>query len=328
MICELLTAFGGIALFIFGLKLISGTTEVLALEKPKGVIQRIVKTKTGAFLTGVTVSGVSQSSAVVNLLAVEFVEKKIIPLATSFAIIMGANVGTTMTAQLVSLSGIGGNVIGAIASIIGLLIGFSNKSSLKVIGNSLVGLGVLFSGLSALSVSITALSRYDAFSKLFLIKNPIVLYLNGLVLTSLVQSSSAITGVMVMLANVGLISFQSSVYLTLGSNVGSCFIVVFLSLNKSKDARHSAYFNLLFNFLGSVIFFPIFCMFENNLTQIFLNGNSVGRAIANFHTVFNLTCSLMFLPFISAIEKAAHKILKQKRKGKGRGQSFYNKTFI
>ena len=328
MFLKLLTAFGGIALFIFGLKLIGGTTEVLALKKPKRVIQRIVKTRTGAFLTGVTVSGLSQSSAVVNLLAVEFVEKKIIPLATSFAIIMGANVGTTMTAQLVSLSGIGGNAIGAIASIIGLLIGFSKNSSLKVIGNSIAGLGVLFAGLSALSTSVTALSEFEAFNRLFLIENPLVLYLNGLMLTSLVQSSSAITGVMVMLANVGLISFQSSVYLTLGSNVGSCFIVVFLSLNKSKDARRSAFFNLLFNFLGSIIFFPIFYIFEKDLAYLFLNANSVGRAIANFHTVFNLICSLLFLPFVNTFEKVAYKVLKQKRKGKSSSQSFYNKTFI
>ncbi|MBQ7373626.1 MAG: Na/Pi cotransporter family protein [Clostridia bacterium] len=303
MFVIILTALGGVSLFIFGLKLISQISVIVENERSKRIIQRVAGRKTGAFLTGIFFAGLSQSSAIVSVLSVEFVEKGIISLGSSFSIIMGANVGTTVTAQLVSLSGFSGEIICAITSIIGLLTGFCKNSKLKIFGNSMFGLAVLFSGLSILSKSITAMSGYLAVQKIFAITNPFVLFLNGLVLTSLVQSSSAVTGVMVTFASVGLISFESSVFLTLGSNVGSCVIVVLLSLNKSAKARRSAYFNLLFNFLGSLIFFPVFCFFGDKLSLLFLNGTTVGRAIANFHTVFNLLCSFIFLPFVGAFEK-------------------------
>lgn len=298
-----LIAFGGVALFIFGLKLISGISDVLSFGKQRKTLQNLLKPTLGAYFTGMGVAGLSQSSAIVSVLAVEFVEKEIISLRSSFAIIMGANVGTTVTAQLVSLSGLSGGVIGALASIIGLLMGLSGNSKVKSMGSSLLGVGVLFAGLSTLSSSISLISQNEFVKRFFQIENPLVLFLNGVILTALVQSSSAITGVMVMLAKVGLVSFKSSVYLTLGSNVGSCFIVVLLSLNKNVNARRTAYFNLIFNFLGSVIFFPLFCVLGDNLTVLFLRRQTVSRAIANFHTFFNLICSVIFLPFLNLFEK-------------------------
>ena len=310
MLTTILLFLGGISLFIFGLKLISEISVILSKGKPKLVMQRLLKPKAAALVTGIAVSSISQSSVIVNVLAIEFVEKGVLSLASAFAVIMGANVGTTVTAQLVSSSGLGGEVVGAISSLVGIiLLAFKSEKS-KVLGKSLLGLGVLFSGLSALSNAITVLSRYKIIKNLFLIKNPIVLFLNGVILTAVVQSSSAITGVLVLLANAGLISFQSSVFLILGSNVGSCFVVLLFSFDKCLYARKTAWFNLLFNLLGAMVFFLVFCAFSSLCSELFLKGKTVGRAIANFHTVFNLICTVFFFPFIGFFEK----ILSQKPK--------------
>ena len=303
MLVTIFVFLGGISLFIFGLNLISEVSVILAKGKSKLVMQRMLKTKSTALATGVVVSAISQSSVIANVLSIEFVEKGVLSLTSAFAVIMGANVGTTVTAQLVSSSGLGGEIIGAISSIAGVFLLFSKGDKIKIVGRSLLGVGVLFSGLSALSSCITAFSEYKIIKNLFLIKNPIVLFLNGVILTAIVQSSSAITSVMVLLANAGLITFQSSVFLILGSNVGSCFTVILFSLNKSFYARKTAWFNLIFNLLGATVFFPVFCAFSANFSQLFLSGKTVGRAIANFHTVFNLVCTIIFLPFIGFFEK-------------------------
>lgn len=302
MIVAIIVAFGGISLFIFGLQLVSSSSQIIMQGRAKILVRKMVKTNFGGFFTGLVVAGITQSSAVVSVLAVEFVDMGIMPLYSSFAVVMGANVGTTATAQIVSISGVGGEIIGAIASIIGLLTALLKNDKAKTIGKSLLGIGVLFAGLSAIRGSISAVSSNIIFRKLLLIDNPFILFLNGIMLTAITQSSSAITGVMVLLANANLLAFKNAVYLTLGSNVGSCFIVILISLNKSFSARKTAEFNLLFNFLGSVVFFMIFCLLGQSVTKLFLQG-SVARAIANFHTFFNLTCSVVALPLIKLFEK-------------------------
>ncbi len=309
MIVAIIVALGGVSLFIFGLQLISSSSQMIISGRSKNLVQKMVKTNLGGFVTGLVVAGVTQSSAVVSVLAVEFVDKGIISICSSFAVIMGANVGTTVTAQIVSLSGFGGEAIGAVASIIGLLIGFLKNDKAKTLSKSLLGMGVLFAGLSLIKGSISMACESKIFQNLFLIDSPFILFLNGVTLTAIAQSSSAITGVMVLLANANLLTFENAVYLTLGSNVGSCFIVVLISLNKSHSARKSADFNLLFNALGSIVFFAVFYLFGISVTKLFLKGNA-GRAIANFHTVFNLTCSVVFLPFTKSFEKLLNKKFK------------------
>ena len=184
-----------------------------------------------------------------------------------------------------------------------------------MLGDALVGLGLIFAGLSVMDTEIVNLVYFGWFKSLFLIQSPFVLFLNGMIMTAVVQSSSAITGITVLLAGNGLVSFKSAVYLTLGSNVGSCFSVVFASVTKSIQAKRASVFNLVFNMLGAIIFFPFVLICGDGLTSLFLkNSLDVGRAIANFHTVFNLSCAIIFLPIYLKLTNFIEKIVTQKPK--------------
>lgn len=310
MITELLILFGGIALLVFGLNLISKNSESLAEEKFSKTIRNCVKTPIGGLLTGTVVAGVTQSSLAVSVIAVGLVEVGVISFSSSAAVIMGANIGTTVTAQLISLSGKSGTLIGSICLIIGLLTGFCKNSTLKKIGNAVVGLGVLFTGLSVMATSLKGMVGYGWFKNIFLTDNPFLLFLNGTVLTGITQSSSAITGIIVLLANENLITVKNSAFITLGANIGSCFFVVLSSLSKSREARRSSVFNLLFNFSGALLFFPITYFFGDSISLLLLRGGrTFGKAIADFHTAFNLICALVFFPLLGVFEKIIKKII-------------------
>lgn len=314
MINALITLFGGIAIFLYGLKNISSGTESLITNTKTNALSALEGRPIAGALLGMAVAGVTQSSVAISFITVSLVEVGALSFAASAPIIIGANVGTTVTAQLVSLSGGGGSAIGAISSIIGLLTAFCKKDWVKRIGEVAFGLGFVFAGLSIMDTSIHSLVGYGWFKSLFLLSSPIVLFLNGLILTAVVQSSSAVTGITVLLASSGLVDFKTAVFLTLGSNVGSCFSVIVASLNKSLQARRASLFNLLFNLLGAVIFFPILLIFGNVAESLFLAfSTSLGRAIANFHTVFNLVCALLFMPFCGKLTSLIAKVVTDKR---------------
>ena len=313
MFISLLALFGGIAIFLFGLKTISQGTESFITGAKKRVLNKVIKTPLLGALTGMVVAGVTQSSVAVSFITVGLVESGLIPFIASAPIIMGANVGTTVTAQLVSLSGGSGVIIGSISSIIGLLLGFSKNQRAKMIGDALMGLGLIFAGLSIMDTEIVKLVDFGWFKSLFLINSPVALFLNGMIMTAVVQSSSAITGITVLLSGKGLIGFKNAVYLTLGSNVGSCFSVVVASATKSLQARRTSIFNLVFNFIGAMIFFPIIIIFGDKLTALFLNDNTdLKRAIANFHTIFNLFSAILLLPFYKLLTTVIEKFIVDK----------------
>lgn len=326
MFFAIVQLFSGISIFLYGLKTISKGAETLIVNVKTQTFSGFVKKPIKGALVGGFVAGVTQSSVAVSFITVGLVDLGVISFMNSVPIIMGANVGTTITAQLVSLSGASGLFIGAISSIIGLLVGFLKNKFANSLSDAMFGLGFIFVGLSIIDGEILQLLEVDWLKNLFLINHPFVLVLNGLVMTAIVQSSSAITGIMIILAGKGLVSFKNSVFLTLGANVGSCFSVVFASLNKSLPARRASVFNLVFNCLGAMIFLPIALFFSDYLCSIFLKGSAdVKRAIANFHTVFNLLCAIVFLPFYRLLAKMIANIVKENANN-GREIST-NKTF-
>ena len=304
MIGVFIRLFSGIAVFLYGLKMMSMGAENLVVNVKAEKVSNFVKNPICGAITGGLVAGVTQSSVVVSFITVGLVDLGVVSFMSTAPIIMGANVGTTVTAQIISLSGIGGAIIGAISSIIGLLAGFFKNKYAKGISETAFGLGFIFVGLSIMDSEISMLTEFLWFKNVFLIKSPFVLFLNGLVMTAIVQSSSAITGITIILAGKGLVSFKSAVFITLGSNVGSCFSVIFASMNKSLPAKRASVFNLLFNLLGAIIFFPFALIFDNFVFNLFMNNAiDVKRAIANFHTLFNLFCALLFLPFYKLLTK-------------------------
>ena len=326
MFYSIVTLLGGLAVFVFGLKCISHGSESLIVGKKTESFSRLVKNPICGVLTGATVAGVTQSSVAVSFITVGLVEAGVIPFSFSAPIIMGANIGTTVTAQLISLSGGVGGIVGAFSSIIGLLLGFSKNNRLKTLGETSIGLGLLFAGLDIMDSSITGLLSYGWFTWLFTASNPLALFLNAMVLTSVIQSSSAVTGITVILANKGVVDFNSAVFLTLGSNVGSCFSVILASLDKSIEARKASCFNLCFNLLGAVLFFPFVLFCGDKITELFFtSGENIGRAIANFHTVFNLICAVVFLPFSKRLTNLISRIVTKEPK-RAKYKVFY-KTF-
>ncbi len=302
---------GAIAVFSYGLKKISEQTGMLC----GGRLNSIVRGATGnvfcATAAGILSTAVMQSSIATNMISITFVEKGIISFYTCAAIIMGTNVGTTMTAQLVSLSSafdFNMSAIGCFVAFIGFLFTFSNKKTLKCAGGAMLGFGFIFIGMKLMTEAVQNFKYYQWFNNLFLVKSPVLLFLNGLVLTALLQSSSVITGVMTVLASLGLIGFRESLFIVLGSNIGTCIPVMLASANMSIPAKKAAFFNLVFNVFGAAVFFPPLVIFKGGIESLYIFSFSASRNIANFHTFFNLVLCVGILPFLKQFTALTEKM--------------------
>ncbi len=312
---ELLLFIGGITVFLLGLTDISRGVSGFAKEKTKRLLSKCSSNPIRGLLTGATVTAVAQSSIAVNIVAIGFVDSGMLTFYSAAAIIMGANIGTTVTAQIVSLSGITSfdiTAVGSLAAFIGFAVSFfSKKANNKTIGDVLIGFGLIFIGLEIMSQSVEFFNGYKAFQNIFLIDNPLVLFLNGIAVTAVMQSSSAVTSVMILLASGGVLSFNNAIFIILGANVGTCLPVIVSALGKSDAARRAAVFNLAFNLYGAALFFIPAIAWGNQISAIFTASHSIGRAIANFHTVFNLITAIATLPLLRPFsELSAKKSLK------------------
>ena len=326
IITNILLALGGITLFLFGLKLISENMEQLAGQGMKSLLRTLSKNDFYGVLTGAISTSILQSSIATNVITVGFVSSGVLTFRSAMPIIMGANIGTTVTAQLVSLSGSSLNVtaIGSLVMFIGFIFTFFKGDKIKKIGLVMLGFGTLFAGLDILSSSIAYFKNFDWFRGIFLTKNHFLLLLNGILITAIVQSSSAVTSVIIILSSNGLIGFESAMFLILGSNVGTCFSVVIASLSKSEEAQKAAIFNLAFNLFGALtLFFPLAIFSEEIALAFGAFSGGIERQIANFHTLFNLFVTLALTPFlkpfsrlISAIVTKNFKILHFRRRKK------------
>ena len=311
---HILLAFGGIALFLLGLKFMSENMEKLTGEKMKQLLGGCTKNKYLGILTGAFTTGVLQSSVATNIILVGFVSNGLISFYQASAVIMGTNIGTTITAQLVSLSG--SNVfditsLGAIMVFSGFILSFSKRQNYYAVGNVMMGFGMLFFGLNVVSECIGVFKSYEVFCNIFLVKNSLLLLLNVILITAIVQSSSAVTSVMIILASNGLLTFENSMFLVLGANIGTCFAVIWASLNKSVEGRRTAFFNIAFNIFGSIILFLPLCLFKSQISSFFmLFSNSVERQIANFHTLFNIFVTLILLPILKPFTTLISKLVK------------------
>ncbi len=292
---------GGITLFILGLWYLSNNATNIVGNRINGLLK---KCSNNAFLgvgVGALVTAVAQSSAAIDIVVVEMVEKGLLSLYGAAAVIMGANVGTTVTAQIISLSGatfFNITAIGSLVGFIGLIIKFIKKGDRKPLGDMMIGFGLLFIGLDVMSERIGCFKGFSWFRNIFLIDNYFILFLNGIAITAIMQSSSAMTGIMAVLANGGMMPFKNATFLILGANVGSCFAVIISSLRKSDVARRAAYFNLIFNLFGSLLFFIPLSMWGDGISGYISEGRNVGRAIANFHTIFNIVVTIISLPLL------------------------------
>lgn len=316
-IYSLFTMLGGIAIFMYGMKIMSDNIERLAGDKMQRMMGKVSENNIIGVGIGFGVTAIIQSSTAVTVMLVGFVNVGIISLMQATAIILGSNIGTTITMQIISLEGIKWLDMTAFAAIIAfvgfLLIMTNKKDALTRLGRILLGFGMIFIGLDMLSSA--SLIFEQPLGKFFTVfNNPILLVLFGTVFTGLVQSSAASTILIGEFVGLGAISFDAAMYVIMGMNIGTCFTAMISSVGTSVNAKRTAWIHLLVNVIPTVVMFILF-YFIKDISREFIYSISMNTAmhqIANFHLLFNIFSALMLLPFIRPLGKLAKLIVPDK----------------
>ena len=316
---------GGISLLMFGMRFMGSNLEQVAGNNMKKMLGKMTNSRLAGVGVGAAVTAIINSSAATTVMLVGFVNVGLMTLTQAASVIMGANIGTTITAQVLSLSGSDGVDVAAIASIVAAVGAamalFVKKVRIKKIGSILLGLGMIFLGLKIMSVSVNAVI-YDGetlkpgFADIFQGKHfPLLLILIGILFTAVIQSSAAVTGILIALG--GALNFQTAVFIILGSNIGTCVTAIISSIGTSTNAKRTAVIHLLFNLFGCLICIAPLWIFADSFASFMqtISGTSTERQIANFHTLFNLGTTIILIPFTSVLVYIAKKIIPDKKGG-------------
>ena len=316
-----LTLAGGLSLFLFGMSVMSEALERRAEGSLKLLLARLTQNKTAGFLTGLTVTAVIQSSSAATVMVVGFVNSGVMTLKQAINVIMGANVGTTVTAWLLSLSGISsGNFFvrmlkptsftPILATVGTILFMFGKTSKKKDSGTILLGFSTLMFGMDAMSGSVAGLADVPAFQQMFLLfQNPILGILVGAVLTAVIQSSSASVGILQALASTGQVSYGAAMPIIMGQNIGTFATALLSSFGATKNARRAAVVHLSFNILGTLILLLAFLPVSLFLKPPLLDEPASLFGIALTHSAFNILCTVLLLPTSSLLEKLAVRLV-------------------
>ncbi|MBE7081707.1 MAG: Na/Pi cotransporter family protein [Clostridiales bacterium] len=309
MIWNIFFMFGGVAVMMFGMKIMGSALEQVAGGGMKKMLGKITTNRFAGVGVGIAVTSIIQSSTATTVMLVGFVNVGILTLSQALNVIMGANIGTTVTAHIVSLSGVGSIDIGAIAAMLGcigvLMSMLVKNEKVANIGSILGGLGLIFVGLefiSSYAKEIMFVSKdvpYDWVKTIFQgDHNPLLLILIGIVLTALVHSSSTITSLMVVLATIKVLTFDNALFLALGSNIGTCITAILSSAGTCTNAKRTAVLHLLFNTIGCLIFLAPIWIWKTEVTNLFASMSPViGTQVAIFHTLFNIVVTAFLMPF-------------------------------
>ena len=299
---------GGLGLFLFGMKLMGDGLEMAAGSKLRGMIERLTKNKYMGALVGLVVTAVIQSSSATTVMVVGFVNAGLMNLAQAVGVIMGANIGTTVTGVMIAINL---TAIAPIAVLIGVvMISFITRNSVKHIGQIIAGFGILFMGMKMMSTAMEPLSESEVFTSLMTsFSNPLLGVLVGLVFTAIIQSSSASVGVLQALGAAGAITLPSAIYVIYGQNIGTCVTALISSVGTSKTARRTAVVHLMFNVFGAILFIVISMLFPfAELVQRIAPGNVMAQ-ISIVHVIFNIVCTAIMLPLSSLLVKVACKVI-------------------
>lgn len=309
---------GGLGMFLYGMHVMADGLQKSAGGRMKQLLGILTNHRILGVLVGALVTAVIQSSSATTVMVVGFVNAGIISLTQAVGVIMGANIGTTITAWVVSMSEWGEMLKPEFFAplLIGLgafIVLFSSKERLRQVGEILVGFGVLFIGLSFMSASITPYKDAPIFATAFQVlgKNPVLGILTGAVVTAIIQSSSASVGILQTLALNGVVSWNSAIYITLGQNIGTCVTALLSSAGANRTAKRAAVIHLLFNVIGAVVFgILMFVVFTMN--PAFAGGRVTSVGISVFHTVFNITNTLLLFPFAKQLVTLSGRIVREK----------------
>lgn len=312
-ITDVLALLGGLALFLYGMQMMSTGLEAAAGNRMKSILEKLTSNRVKGVLVGAAITAVIQSSSATTVMVVGFVNSGLMTLKQAVWMIMGANIGTTITGQLIALD------IGAIAPLFAIAgvgaIMFIKSEKVHHISSIFAGLGILFMGMDMMGAAMSPLKESEAFISLMTkFDNPLLGILVGALFTAVIQSSSASVGILQALASTGMIPLSSAVFVLFGQNIGTCITAVLASIGMKVNAKRTTVIHLLFNIIGAVLF-TVICLVTPYVTWIeaMTPGDPVAQ-IANAHTVFNIVTTLLLLPFGTHMANIAVRILPDSKK--------------
>ena len=313
-----LTGIGGLALFLYGMNVMGDSLAKLSGGKMESILERLTSTKIKAILLGALVTAVIQSSSATTVMVVGFVNSGIMQLGQAVGIIMGANVGTTITSWLLSMVGISGSNIfiqllkpssfSPILAAIGIILTMTAKDNdkKKDIGTILLGFAILMFGMETMSGAVAPLADNERFTgMLTMFSNPILGMIAGAVLTAVIQSSSASVGILQALCLSGAIGYGTAIPIIMGQNIGTCVTAILSSVGANKNARRASMIHLYFNLIGTLIFMVAFYGINSFVHFTFLNEQASAVGIAVIHSLFNIGCAIVMFPFANGLMKLA-----------------------
>lgn len=324
-IFDVLNLLGGLALFLFGMQLMGDALEKRAGGSLKRILEKLTSNRFTGFLLGLGVTCIIQSSSATTVMVVGFVNSGIMKLSQAINIIMGANIGTTITAWILSLTGIEGeNLIvqlckptsfTPILAVIGIILIMAKKNTKTAdTGMILLGFAVLMFGMDSMSGAVAGLKNVPEFQNiLIMFSNPILGVLAGAILTGIIQSSSASVGILQALSSTGAVTFGSAIPIIMGQNIGTCVTALISSVGANKNARRTAVVHLSFNIIGTVILLTVFTIVKPFIDPSFINGSIDEVGIAIVHSTFNILATAMLFPFANQLEKLACFIIKDSK---------------
>lgn len=321
-------AIGSIALFIYGMTILGGRLEKLSSGRMEKVLEKLSNNVFKSVMLGALVTAAVQSSAATTVIVVGLVNAGILRLSSAIGVIMGANIGTTITGQILRLGDLENNEnVGAVLKLlspttlapfiaaVGLIIFMlSKKESVKTIGEILIGVGILFTGMNSLTEAVSPLSELQAFRDLFAtLKNPILGIIVGAVVTILLQSSSASVGILQTISTTGVLTFSAAFPIIMGQNIGTCVTPIISAVGAGKNAKRAAAVHLYFNIIGTILFLAVVYALQGLIGLPFWDKSIDMGGIANFHTFFNIVVTLCFIPFTKLLEKLAMITIRDKK---------------
>lgn len=304
---------GGLAIFLYGMEMMSNGLELVAGDKLRVIIEKMTSNFFKAIFVGTLVTAIIQSSSATTVMVVGFVNAGLMTIYQAVGIIMGANIGTTITGQLVALN------ISAMAPIIAfigfILHSFSKDSRKASLGQAIMGLGFLFMGMEFMSNAMEPLREYPGFVTMMTkFENPFIGVIAGTLITAIIQSSSASLGILQAIANQGVIPFKSSMYIVFGFNIGTCITSVLSTLGSSKNAKRTALAHVLFNIIGTIIFIILSVFIPIDKIVLSFSRDLPAAQIANLHTLFNVATTIILMPFSKKLAELSISLIPGKDK--------------
>ena len=320
-IFDVLTMVGGLCLFLFGMNIMGQALERRAGGKLRSLLSRLTTGRAAGLFTGLGVTAVIQSSSATTVMVVGFVNSELMTLKQAVNVIMGANIGTTVTAWILSLAGIdSGNIFikllkpssfTPILAFIGIIFyTFYKNDKKKDTGMILLGFATLMFGMETMSDAVSGLGSIPAFQNVFLMfQNPILGVAAGAILTAIIQSSSASVGILQTLAVTGQVSYKAAIPIIMGQNIGTCVTAMISSVGANKNAKRAAMVHLLFNVIGTTVWLTVFCLIRIIFNPVLLEQSVSLFGIAAAHSIFNILCTVLMLPLSGVLERLVKRVI-------------------